>query len=446
MAQISFSGLASGLDTSAIINSLVGVQRIPILRLEDDNSNYASKLGILNNLSSALSNLRTKATELNTVGEFLSYTGSVAKEGVAKVTASGDALPGAYTMTVTNLAKAQRTYSTPFADKTAALSGTEQTLSFTTGGTTTNVTIPAGSSLDQVVGLINGSSAPVRAGLVFNGSTYRLQVSGEKTGAANAVTFADTGLGLQLSADGATFQEAIDAEFSLDGETITSADNVIDDLMPGVTIELQGESPTETTLTIGADTGAVKTKLEGFVAAYNAVFSIINAQVGQGKGQHTLNGDSTLRTIELGLARAISSPIPGLTTSAGDSMQLSDLGIKSSTDGTLTLDATKLDETLAGGFTSAASYFAGDSDAGIDGMGEIMNDLIAGYVDTDGLLKARTAGITALRTDNERRIEELERYVASYQAGLEQQYTALESAMSAMRSQQSYLAQFVNRL
>jgi flagellar hook-associated protein 2 len=442
MAQISFSGLASGLDTAAIINSLVDVQRIPILRLEDDNFNYKSKIGIIDQLSSALSNLRTKATDLDSVGEFLSFTGSVAQESAAKVTASGDALPGSYNLTVTRLATAQRTYTNPFADKTAALSASDQTLSFTMGGNTTNVTVPAGSSLEEVAGLINGSAADVRAGIVFDGTSYRLQISGEKTGLANAVTFGDTGLGLGFN----TYQQADDAVLELDGHPITSADNVLDDLLPGVTIELTGEAPGGTTLSIAADTEAVQTKLKGFVDAYNAVFSIINAQVGEGKGAHTLNGDSTLRTIELGLARAISSPVPGLLTAAGDTMQLSDLGIKSSTDGTLTLDTAKLDETLAGGFTTAASYFAGEQAAGIDGMGEILDDLIASYVDTDGLLRARKDGINALVTDNERRMEELERYISNYQAGLEQQYTMLESAMSAMRSQQSYLAQFVNSM
>jgi flagellar hook-associated protein 2 len=78
-------------------------------------------------------------------------------------------------------------------------------------------------------------------------------------------------------------------------------------------------------------------------------------------------------------------------------------------------------------------------------MGEILDDLIASYVDTDGLLKARKDGINALVSDNTRRMEELERYLASYEAGLQQQFTALESAMSSMQSQQSYLAQFMNR-
>lgn len=445
MAQITFAGLASGLDTTAIIESLVGVQRVPIMRLEQANSNYQAKLGIIDKLSSALADLRTKAKGLDTVGEFLSYTGKVAAENVAKVTASGDAQTGTYSLSVTRLAAAQRTYSNAFADKTAALSDSDQTLSLTIGGTQTDILVPAGSSLDDVVSLVNASVADVQAGLVFDGTSYRMQLAGQKTGAANAIAIADSGLGLGLDVPANTVQAAQDALFSLDGFPVTSATNVVGDLLPGVTLELQSTTTTPTTLTIGADTQAVQDKLKGFVDAYNAVFSIINAQVGQGKGANTLNGDSSLRTIELGLARAISSPIPGLLTAAGDTMQLSDLGIKSATDGSLTLDTAKLDETLAGGFGTAASYFAGDTASSIAGMGRILDDLIAGYVDADGLLQARKQGIDALVKDNSRRIEELERYVSSYETGLQQQFTALESAMSALRSQQSYLAQFMNR-
>lgn len=446
MSAISFSGLASGLDTDAIVSALVGVQRVPLLRLQEQNRNSDAQLGIIDNLSSALSKLRTAAGGLDTKGEFLSYKGSIADTSVANVTASGLSVPGNYELEVTQLAAAQRTYSNTFADKDADLSASDQTLSLTIGGTQTDLTVAAGSSLQDVADLINGSGAKVSAGILYDGTNYRLQVVGSETGASNAITFSDSGLGLGLSVGSNTVQAAVDAQFTLDGFAITSPDNLVDDVIPGTTLELKKTTTSATEVTLAADSAAVKKKMEDFVTAYNGVFSIINAQVGEGKGRNTLSGDSTVRGLEQSLSRLISSPIPGLTTSSGDSLQLADLGIKTNRDGTLTLDGEKFDEAMGSGFANAARYFAGDETADIGGMSEQLDDLIESYVNTtDGLLKARKDGLNATKTANTTRIEEMERFLTGFEDNLRRQFTSLESTMSSLQSQQQYLAHFLQR-
>jgi len=443
MAAISFSGISSGLDTKAIIEALVGVERVPMLRTEAQNGALRSKLGTIDKLSSALASLRTAAEALGSTGDVLSYTGAVSDGAAAKLTVSGDAVPGSYALEVTRLATAQRTYSNPFADADAALSGSDQTLSFTIDGGQTDLTIAAGASLRDVAATINAAGLDARAGLLFDGTQYRLQVVGTKTGAEQAITFTDTGLGLGLENPANTVQAAQDAAFELDGFPITSADNVIDDALPGVTLELGAETTAPVQLTVSADPAGVKTKVKAFVDAYNAVASLIAAQSGQGKGPETLNGDSTVRAIEQGLARLISSPIPGLTTAGGDTLQLADLGIQTSRDGTLTLDDDDLDEALAADFASVAKYFAGDGET--DGMATLVSDLVDDFIDgTDSLLGIRKDGIGDLIAANDRRIDELEARLQRFQENLEAQFTLLEQTMSEIQNQGSYLAQFLN--
>lgn len=447
MAGISFSGLATGLDSDAIVNSLVDIQRIPQLRLEQENQFNQSKISIIDDLSSALSSLQTTANDLDTIGEFLSFSGSSSDESVATVTASGDSVAGHYQLEVTQLAQAQRTYSNVFSDRTSAISDTAQTLEIQVGDTTTTIDIDAGASLENIVGEINGSGADVTAGILFDGTNYRLQIVGNSTGADNAVTFTDSGLGLGLSEAGNTVQAAVDAEFTLDGFAVTSSDNLIDDVIPGTTFELKDTTQNATTVSVAADSDAVQEKVQAFVDAYNRVFTIINAQVGEGKGQDTLNGDATVRSIEQGLSKLVSSAIPGLTTAEGDTLQLADLGIKTSTDGKLTLDTEKLTEKLASGFQSTARYFAGDSASNTDGFSQLLDDLIESYTDsTDGLLAARKDGLESQIDNNTDRIDEMERFIASYEQSLRDQFTALESAMSSLQTQQAYLAQFVQTL
>lgn len=440
---ISFSGLASGLDSTAIISSLMGVERIPQNRLTSQNNALASKGRIVDQLTSALSALKTAAEGLATPGAFLSYAGSVSDDSVAKVKTSGTSVPGTYEIEVTTLARAQRTYSSPIADADADLSASAQTLSLTIDGTQTDIAIPVGASLRDVAASINSSGAAASAGVLFDGTQYRLQVVGRNTGASNAVTFADSGLGLNLGVPANTVQVASNAALTIDGFPVTSASNILDDILPGTTIELKAESTAPIQLRIDADPAGVKAKLTSFVDAYNAVARIIVAQNGVGKGRETLSGDSTVRTIEQGLARMISSAIPGMTGAGGATLQLGDLGIQTQRDGTLTLDAEDLDGALAGDFARTAMYFAGDGTN--DGMGALMSDLIEGYTDKiDGLLTTRKKGITEQIATNTDKIEDIELYLERFEQSLRQQYAALEQAMSQLQGQQSYLAQFLN--
>ncbi len=444
MPVVSFSGLASGLDTSAIVQGLLNVERIPIQQLEAENRDYQAKLGILDDLGAALGRLQTAAQDLDTLPEFAAYSATSSDEAVATATASGDSIPGTYTLDVTALATAQKTYSNAFADADAALSASDQTLSLTIDGVTTDITIAAGSSLRDVADAINASGADAVAGIFYDGASYRLQVTGTQTGASQAITFADTGLGLGLDDPANTVTAAQDAQLTVDGFTVTSATNTLADDLPGTTVTLA--STGTTTLTIESDSAAVEAKVQAFVDAYNEVFGIINAQVGEGKGENTLNGDSTVRTIELGLQSLVTRPIGSLTDANGNALVLADLGIETNRDGTLTFDTSALAKKLGDDFLGTARYFAGDDTAGTVGMGDLVADLVDGYLDpTDGLLKARKDGIQARIDDNDDRIAALEDYLATYEESLNAQFTALEQAMATLKSQQAYLGQFLAR-
>lgn len=443
MTGISFSGLASGLDTSAIINSLVGVERIPRTRLEQQNNALTSKGRIVDQFSSALSALKTAADNLSSAGEFLSYAGSVSDDSVAKVSTTGDSVPGVYQVEVTALARAQRTYSTTFADASTGLSGTAQTLSLTIDGTVTDIAVPANATLRDVATAINASGAAASAGVMFDGTQYRLQVVGRNTGADNAITFTDTGLGLALDTPANTIQVASDAALTVDGFPVTSPTNLLDGILPGTTIELKDETTGPVEIEIKPDPSGVKAKLQSFVDAYNAVAKLITAQSGVGKGTETLSGDSTVRTIEQGLSRLISSPIPGLVGTGGSTLQLADLGIQTQRDGTLTLDAEDLDGKLAADFAQAAAYFAGDGTN--DGMSALLGDLVDGYTNSvDGLLTTRKKGLTETIASNTDKLEDMDLYLARFEQSLRAQYAALEQTMSQLQGQQSYLAQFLN--
>ncbi|MBU0756142.1 MAG: flagellar hook protein, partial [Planctomycetes bacterium] len=101
--SISFSGLASGLDTSSIIASLVAVKRLPIYLMESQKEDYQSKIKSFDTLKSKLDDLKDAAEDLKDTSDFNHFTATLSAEGSLTATASSTATPGTYTIEVTDL-------------------------------------------------------------------------------------------------------------------------------------------------------------------------------------------------------------------------------------------------------------------------------------------------------------------------------------------------------
>src|SRR5258708_6616021 len=105
---ITFSGLASGLDTSKIISALVTLESLPIQQMQSQQQTFQAKLSAVGTLKGFVQDLQTKAQVLESKSSFLSYTTSVSLAGHVSVSASGAASEGTHTVTVNKLAGIDR--------------------------------------------------------------------------------------------------------------------------------------------------------------------------------------------------------------------------------------------------------------------------------------------------------------------------------------------------
>ena len=95
--SLSFGGLASGLDTTAIINALVGVEGIPIAVEESKKEVEEAKLSLMSNFEGLVKTLQEKADEMSTIGTFLSHVVTPSTEGYANFTVTGAPTAGSHT-------------------------------------------------------------------------------------------------------------------------------------------------------------------------------------------------------------------------------------------------------------------------------------------------------------------------------------------------------------
>ena len=391
MASITSAGIGSGLDISGLVTKLVSAEGDPVTqRLNQQETQLQAKLSALGSLKGALSDFQGAVTGLKSLSTFQAVTATSSNTAVFTASGSATAGSGSHSITVTRLAQSQKLASTAFADTTSAVGTGVLTFQFGTfsGGvftpnaakTTQTVTISAAdNSLQGIRDAVNKANIGVTASIVNDGSGNKLVFSAKDSGAANSIklTVADDdgnhldsaglsklaydpagtpGAGKNLSES----MEALDAQLTVDGLSITSASNAVTGAIEGVTLSLLSAPTTGNsgTLTVATDKGAISGAVGTFVSKYNSLMKTVSSLSGyDAKTQKAglLLGDSAVLTITSGLRRILGEAVTGLS---GSYTSLSQLGITTQTDGTLTLDSSKLQAALDADPNAVARVFA----------------------------------------------------------------------------------------
>jgi flagellar hook-associated protein 2 len=424
---INFGGLASGLDTTSIISTLVAAESVPLTTLKTKGTNISSASATISTFSTTLATLATAATALSTASGFNAFTASSSAPASVVATTTGNATGGSYDISVTQLAKAQRTYSNPQASSTSAL-GMSGTLSLGVGSDTPiTLNITSDQSLTDIAAAISSSGARVNASVVFDGSQYRLQVAGLDSGAANAVTFGESGTSLGLSTPANTYQNAQDAKMTVDGIAVTRPTNQVIGVIPGVTLALTGTTSSAASINVASDPTGLTTKLQTFVSAYNSAVSAMHFATGYGSttaSNPELANDPAIRSAMDQITQVLDQIVPGST---GKYTTLGSVGLELQNDGSLSLDTDKLDAAVADDPTSVSKLFITDTTTGSTGVMSMLAKTIQGFTaDQTSLLSGRiqsfgneTKEITDQETKMQTRID-------AYQKTLQNQFAAME--------------------
>lgn len=481
---ISFSGLASGIDSSSLINKLVQLESLPIKILETKQEIFKDKLSTLGTFKGLVTDLQAKAKTLSTKSSFLSFKASMSSEGSVSVSASGSATEGTHSITVNKLAAVDRWAFDGVSDKTANLASADgEQLSFSVGGTNISITMTAAdSSLEQIAADINSAAdGKVTASVVNAGTTgspsYQLVLTSSESGEDNRITgISNTISGLSIDATGpngsGVAQSAnnitvgSNAEAIINGLLIEREDNDFGDVVAGLDIQAQSADPSKTiTISVDPDAEAIQSKLKEFVDTYNKLVTFVNKQGAyseDGGAGGDLFGDPILRSVMTEVRQSLFNVSPSVVSSdtAGYSM-LSLVGIKSDNQGMLSIDETKLKDKLATNIDAFADLFV-DSDGFSNGGAA--NNTPGYYTDTttdsglaatldraiDKLFDSYTAaggqvfkGVFDVRSElyNKsisqltKEIDAKELQVAKYQEILVARFTKLEELMGGLNSQ-----------
>ncbi len=456
MAVITGVGVTSGIDYNQLIASIIEVERQPIYRLQSRQSRYQDKISVYNTLSSKLSSLQDAVDKLRTSTNFYEKTASVSNETIIDATASNSASAGIYTIEPHSVAgKIQlaaadrRTGTTSWTSSTDVINstGASQTFEYTYAGTTVTLSVADGATLEDLRDAINNdTNNPGVTATIINVGTndYRLVLTGQDTGSSNTITITTNTTLTGFSDSDFTASTAADAKFRIGGIDIVKDSNTISDVIPGVTFTLKAESTSSVTITVNNDIDTIQQNIEDFVSAYNEVVDYVSSNSQYDTTTHTggpLNGESTAREIINRLKSIVTSRVSGLSE---DLRTLAQLGITTDYEtGQLTIDSSTLNEKLTTSLDKVADLFT-DSTAGI---AVELYDYIDDVTDsTDGRITIRTEGLQDLVEDISDEISDLESRLTIVEENLRRQFAALESLLTNMSAESTFLMNLVSML
>jgi len=467
MSSLALSGLASGVDTSSIVQQLMAADQTVVTKMSNKQSTITGHQAALKNITTKLAALQTAANALTDSTTWKS-TQAVTSSDSSKVGASiidGTGI-GGHTISVDKLASSAQhgfTYTASAGAGTLKITGPD--------GTPMSISVAANATDKDVAAAINASTtAPVYAAVIkADDGTDRIVMSSRTTGASSDFTVDASGLpGGQVTED-PTYSRTgttLNAAYHIDGETAarTSETNSLDNAIPGLRLTLTGTTTSPVSVTVNqsaVDKSALTTKVQAFVDAYNGVVDLTRSDIAEKPiANASTPDDLQTGTLfgDLGLDSMLSSLKDTMTqtlSNVGGLTSLADIGITvpkadgmAPTDdamaGKLTFDSTVLSTALDKNPTQVQQLFNGIGAR--KGVGLLVSDFVNNQDGLTGVLTGRMNSDTTSITDLTNQITATNDRLTQQQQRLEAQFANMETALSNAQAEQAWLTGQINSL
>ncbi len=392
MPAITSVGVGSGIDVQGLVEKLVAAEGDPVSKkLDRKEASIQSSLTALGVFQGALTEFQTSLASLKDAQSFTKMSIDLSDEEVLNASISGDPDPGSYDITVERLAQQHRLVSGTFSSDLEAIGTGSISIQFgelneTSGDFIVNPERPVknifinndNNSLRGIQRAINDADAGVKASVLRVGKGFRLILSSELPGATNSMRLkindddtVDTDLlGLStLSYEPGMLQnqgqnlrqtsEALNAIIKIDGVEIQSPENSINDVINGITLDINSESVGKTVeLKVFHDKAKVTAAIDEFVSQYNAFIQRTNELTSydpETQEAGPLAGESSVRNALSQLRRVLGTNFSAVNTQY---VSLSALGIDTERSGEQKINSNKVQAAINNNINEVAQLFS----------------------------------------------------------------------------------------
>ncbi|MFP4330085.1 MAG: flagellar filament capping protein FliD [Alkalispirochaetaceae bacterium] len=267
-------------------------------------------------------------------------------------------------------------------------------------------------------------------------------------------------------------ETAQDAVLRVDGVRAVRSSNEVDDLIPGVTLNLHAPSAQPVTLDVAPDRENAKDGIIQFVGLYNQVVRDINIYTRNNEEivdeidyfsdeereqalerLGMLQGDSLLNQLQSRLQRIMMDPYP---TEADEQIRLlAQIGISTNASGPgsggvnpsrmrgyLEINESSLDAALENNYQAVRELFGFDSDGDLaadSGVAVQVERYLQPYTRTGGIVVNRTQTLSGQIENTEERIGRYDERLEDYEQELRTDFARMEGAMQQLEENQRAL-------
>jgi flagellar hook-associated protein 2 len=369
-STLGIDGMVSGWNTTELIAKIMEKEKQPLTMLQDQKTTIKAKSDAWREINSKLLTMRNTVSNLKSTLTFKGRKATVSDSETLGATATTGAVAGVYKVEVLKLAQAHTITSD---EKTSADTALGLTGTIKINGK--EVKVASTDTLNLLADKVNtNADIGVSAAVVQVGAgKYKLTLTSGKEGSANEIQLEDGGGVLNSLGvwDGTNYlnevQTGQNAELKVNGIWMERETNSINDIVQGVTLNLQKANPGKiVNVTVDNDFDQIIDKVKSFVEQYNALTDLVQDNMKYDKETKTkgpLFGDSTLNSLYSQLRRFVSQKVGSADSSVcqlnlvGISTGKPGSGIVAAKTGHLELDETKFREKLKSNFDDVAKLF-----------------------------------------------------------------------------------------
>ncbi|VVC77091.1 Flagellar hook-associated protein 2 [Aquicella siphonis] len=465
-------------DVTDTVDKLMAKQYIKYFQLQTAKSAEQIQLTAYGSLQSLFTTFQQKMKSLGEAFDTIAYQAVSSNSAIVNAVVTGNGVgSGSHTLTVTQLAQAQR-YSSQavFSSRSTGL-GFDETLTFTNGGAENfSIDIDSGDSLEAIRDKINNAqdNIGVSAAIVTSTGTggalqYNLVLTASE-GTANQVAITgDTGNHFDFTETVA----AADAEFTFDGYNEVRSSNAVDGVMDGLSFTLSAlGTATVTTSSNNVNVGEkVKSALIDMLAAYNQIITFLDGnQYVTSKDENSKQSTTLVNNVFGFIKSRLQTAMNTAFNGAGGVHTLRDAGIvispstkvtdqydtarESTSIGSLMIDikpqdaydgSTTMDWLLNNDFNALKDFFTNED----SGLFANVNDMIDNHIissESDGIIKNAMDSVQKQAAYTDKQITSEKDRLDLVKAGLIDQFSRLNGVISyyqnisdALEKQYAYL-------
>jgi flagellar hook-associated protein 2 len=416
-------------DLQSILNRAVQIARIPITALQNRDADVLQQKNLLGQLQSTVSNLGSSLSALGTLAAQQAIGATSSDPTVVSATATGASSPASYTVdSITSIASAASERSlNPVADSSSTQVSANGSMELMVGSKSYSFTL----GNNTLIGLrdkINSQGAGVTASILTTADGNYLSVSSNTTGRGEIQLIDDPGTGnanIQLLT---ATNPGSSAQFQLNGIDVTQSSNLVNGIVPGLTLNLLGSTDKPVSVTLSSDSSQLSSALQTFTSAYNAVRHALNSQEGPAAG--LLSGDTVITQLEDGMRK-----LAAFHASGGSIAALSGLGITFDTAGQASFDPSVVSN-LSDTQISDAFKFIGSASTGLGGLSRTFSQI---GDPVSGLIQTEQAGLTRTDQSLEDQVSKRTARLTAMQNNLAAQLQKADALIAELQSQQQNL-------